>query len=382
MARAFAVLAITIFSFQFSFGITRSIQSNYFVETLGVRADQMGLMTAFRELPGLLSFATAAATMGMPANLLAAVSFAVMGLGYTTYGFANDFETVVPAVVLASIGFHTWIPLMDAFGLSLTTPERAGLVLGRLRSIGFAASLVSMVLTFFLIDHIGFQTAFYIGGAVLIVGVVAMFFFPKAMVRRDEARVVFRRKYGLFYTLNFLDGCRMEVFQAFGVFLLVKQYGITVQVITLLLIVSSVINMIASPIVGRTIDRLGERRTMTFSYGALFFVFLGFALYRDATVAVGLYVAYNFFLLFSIGINTYLKRIAPAPDVRPSLVMGLTTMHISALTIPPIGGILWERYGFEVPFLLGAAFIALAMLATQRIPDREAMVVAEPVSAA
>jgi MFS family permease len=87
-------------------------------------------------------------------------------------------------------------------------------------------------------------------------------------------------------------------------------------------------------------------------------------------------------LLFSIGVNTYLKRIAPAADVRPSLAMGLTTMHISAVILPPLGGLLWERYGFQLPFLLGAAFILCSVLATQRIPDRDAMRAASAPSAA
>jgi MFS family permease len=180
--------------------------------------------------------------------------------------------------------------------------------------------------------------------------------------------MVFRRRYGLFYVLNFLDGCRMEVFQAFGVFLLVQQYGIDVRSITMLFVVSSVMTMIAAQPIGRLIDRMGERWSLTFSNAALLAIFLGFALVPVAGVAVALYVAYQVVLLFSIAVNTYLKRIAPDQDVRPTLAMGLTTMHISAVLLPPLGGLLWEAFGYQVPFLLGALFIAGSMLVTQRIP--------------
>jgi len=393
---AFIALAIATFAHQFSFGLSRSVQTNFFVQEVGVRADQMGLLTAAREVLGLLAFLMAAATMRFAAPRVAALCFVVMAVGYGAYGWVTTFGELVPPVMVASAGFHLWLPLSAAFGLSLARQDNAGHMMGRIVSVGWAASLLSMLLVLVTIRtptqpepllpfvnlDLGYREIFLVSGAVLAISVVAILRFPADLAEAREERMVFRRRYGLFYVLNFLDGCRMEVFQAFGVFLLVKQYGIDVRTITVLFLVSSVFNMALSPTVGRMIDRYGERRTMTCSYLALFFVFLGFALVPNASVAIGLYVAYNLVLLFSIGVNTYLKRIAPGADVRPTLAMGLTTMHISAVVLPPLGGVLWERYGFQLPFLLGAAFILCSVLATQRIPDREATQPAGAPSAA
>ncbi len=376
--RAFLILAVTVFAYQFSFGITRAIMSNFYVEVVGLRADQMGLLTAFRELPGFLSFAIAALAMRFLPSHLAALCMLVMGVGYAGYAQATSFENLVPAVVFASVGFHQWMSLSSAMGLAIAKASDAGQVLGQLNSVGFAAGLLGMAVVLVGIEYIGYQLAWVISGLVLIIAFGVILKFPNELVQRSPQRMVFRRKYRLYYVLTFLDGCRMEVFQAFGAFLLVKQYQINVQTITLLLIVSSVINMALSPSVGRLIDRIGERPTMTFSYGLLFFVFLGLALIPDAGAAIALYVVYNFALLFSIGINTYLKRIASAEDVRPSLAMGVTTMHISALALPPIGGVLWQAYGFQTPFLLGAVFIVLSIFATQRIPLRQPATVQPP----
>jgi hypothetical protein len=309
-----------------------------------------------------------------------------MGLGYAAYGFATSFSSLYPWVMLASAGFHLWIPLQQAFGLSLARQENAGETLGRVTSIGAAASLVAMGAVLLTIAtptqpqpllptriELGYREVFIGGGAILAVGMVAILWFPSRLVEMREDPMVFRRRYGLYYVLNFLDGCRMEVFQAFGVFLLVKQYGIDVRSITLLFMVSSVLNMVASQPIGRLIDQIGERRALTISNALLLVVFLGLALVPVAEVAVGLYVAYQVILLLSMAINTYLKRIAPNEDVRPSLAMGLTTMHISAVALPPLGGLLWEAFGYQVPFLLGAAFIAGSFVATQRIPHKAAL---------
>ena len=384
LRRAFIALAVATFAYQFSFGLSRSVQTNFFVQELGLRADQMGLLTALRELLGLVAFATAAATMRFAPPKVAALCFAVMGVGYGAYGWASSFGSLYPAVMFASAGFHLWIPLQQAFGLSLARQDDAGQMLGRITAVGWAASLASMLLVLLTIStptqpepllstqlELGYREIFIASGAILLPGLIAIARFPTGLAEVPEQPMVFRRRYGLFYVLNFLDGCRMEVFQAFGVFLLVKQYGIDVRTMTVLFLVSSLCNMLLSQPVGRLIDRLGERRTLTFSYGVLLFVFLGFALVPVAWFAVGLYVVYQVILLFSIGVTTYLKRIAPPADVRPSLAMGLTTMHISAVVLPPLGGLLWEQFGFQVPFLLGALFIGSSILATQRIPAKE-----------
>jgi hypothetical protein len=391
--RAYFALAVATFAFSFSFGLSRSVQTNFFVQELGLTPSQMGTLTALRELLGLVAFAMAAATMRFSPPRVAAICFAVMCAGYAAYGWASSFASLYPWVMLASAGFHLWIPLQQAFGLSLARQDDAGQMLGRITSIGSAASLTAMVLVLLTIStptqpepllptrlELGYREMFVGAGAILLLGMLAILRFPSRMAELKEERLVFRRRYGLFYVLNFLDGCRMEVFQAFGVFLLVQQYRIDVRSITLLFVVSSVMTMIAAQPIGRLIDRMGERWSLTFSNAGMLLIFLGFALVPVPLVAVGLYILYQVVLLFSIAVNTYLKRLAPEQDVRPTLAMGLTTMHISAVLLPPVGGLLWEAFGYQVPFLLGALFIAGSMFVTQRLP--RVVRAATPASAA
>jgi predicted MFS family arabinose efflux permease len=188
--------------------------------------------------------------------------------------------------MIGSLGFHTWMPINNALGLALASKENAGQILGRIQAIGFAASLLSMGLIILFVQTVGYRVSFFVSGAAMVLGAVAILAYPRNLAEKPKERLVFRRRYWLYYLLTFLDGCRGEVFLAFGVYLLVQQYRIGVETITALLLVSSVASMLLSAPIGRLIDRVGERRTLTFSYSCHLIAFLGFALVRDATVAI------------------------------------------------------------------------------------------------
>lgn len=377
----FVVLALTVFAFNFSLGVSRTIQNNFWVDILKLRPDQMGLLITLRETPGFLTMAVAAVTMRFVPSRLASLCFIVMAIGYYAYGLATSFGTIIPGVMFASVGFHLWLTLNGSFGLAVAKDNDAGRTLGDLQSVGFAAGLIGMFGVFAGIGTIGYHLAFAISGIAMLVGAIAITRFPSHVVHRSPQRIVVRRSYTLFYILNFLEGCRFELFQAFGIFLLVRQYLIPVQTIAILFIVTAVGSMLLSPPVGRLIDHWGERPTMTVGYVVMFVTFLGFALWHDGLAAIVLYVIYNIVLLSEIGVNTYLKKVAHPQDVRPSLATGVTMMHIPALIVPILGGALWNAFGFEVPFLLGSCFIFASIVASQFIPRRIAPTILDSAAA-
>jgi len=70
-------------------------------------------------------------------------------------------------------------------------------------------------------------------------------------------------------------------------------------------------------------------------------------------------------LLFTgaVGIQTYIRHLAPADDLSPSLAMGLTMNHIAAVSVPWAAGLLWSLYGYQRIFLcgMGVAGVAFAL---------------------
>jgi hypothetical protein len=83
-------------------------------------------------------------------------------------------------------------------------------------------------------------------------------------LRTPGSSLVFRRRYMTYYALQVLEGWRKQVVMAFAGFLLVKRQGAPLTHMILLWAATQAIGWLALPRVGRLVDRLGERRVLTF----------------------------------------------------------------------------------------------------------------------
>ena len=351
-------------------GVNGSISINFFKEELHMAGMQMGYYTASRELAGFLLVVFAAATARFPATRMASFALFVTGLGYGSYAFANSFEQLLVVAVVGSIGFHSFTQLYYLLALGLAEPGHEGRVLGRLQTAGAAGTFVSMVLAFLVVAAIGYRNIFLIAWGFLLVGAVALLLVPAnpRMVRQQG--FVFKRRYWLYYVLNFLDGCRFEIFATFGVFALVDVYGVEVRTVTLLMLANAVLTWAAGPLIGSWIDRLGERRVLTWTYVGHVLVFTGFALVPNVYFLYAMYLGYRLLDVARIGLNTYAKKVSLPQDLSPNLAMGVTMSHAAAIVVPITGGILWQTLGYQVSFLFGAFFVVLSVIFTRYIRER------------
>ena len=64
---------------------------------------------------------------------------------------------------------------------------------------------------------------------------------------------------------------------AFAVFLMVKRFEFSIQEVTMLFVVNNVINYFVAPLIGRSINRFGERQVLSMEYASLIVVFLAYA---------------------------------------------------------------------------------------------------------
>jgi predicted MFS family arabinose efflux permease len=139
----------------------------------------------------------------------------------------------------------------------------------------------------------------------------------------------------------------MQVFHSFGTLVLVRDYGLGVTYISLIMLASAVVNLFASPIMGRLLDRLGERRTLSVSYVLLALCFVGYATFHNALALAALLVCINMLVLMSMGLQTYVNRIAPARELTPTLSAGVSINHITSVGMSLAAGLLLERLGYE-----------------------------------
>ena len=384
LARAMTLLGITTFLATIALNVSQAIGPNFMRQELGMDGAQNGYLIAIREVPGFLLIFVAAALLKLGMSRATAVSLLTMGVGYSLYAWSGSFQSIIVPTLIGSVGFHSWLQLHDALGLSLARPGEEGSVLGKFRGIGFAGTLVALIGVWAILFAVG-QTSgdlarvqgpwlrgmYVASGLAAVVGAIAIVKFPVSEDARASAKaapaITWRREYRLYYLLSFLDGSRMQIYFAFAPFVLVEEFGVDAVTLTALLIVSALINWRAGPIVGRLVDRHGEKRMLTIGYSMHVLVFLGFALSRNIWFLYLTYLGYNFLFLFSIGTTTYLRKICRREDLAPSLAMGVSLAHLTAVVVPVIGAALWERLGYQFPFLFGTTFIFISLWLTQKI---------------
>ena len=382
--RAFTLLAITTFLAYIVINIPQTISPNFFRDEIGMDGALNGYLIAIREVPGFLLIFVAAILLRHGLARATAAALAIAGVGYVFFAWTNSFVGLIVPTLIASVGYHSWLQLQDALGLSLAKHGEEGSVLGRFRSIGFAGTIVALLITLailFGVERVSgdlraaqgpwLRGLFVATGVCAVVGAIVIFRFPVSASARAAARVApritWRKEYGLYYWLSFLDGSRMQIYFAFAPFVLVEQFGVDALTLTALLIVSALINWRTGSLVGRLVDRYGEKRMLTAGYTMHLLVFLGFALSQNIWLLYLTYLGYNFLFLFSIGTTTYLRKICRPEDLAPSLAMGVSLAHLTAIVVPIVGATLWERLGYQFPFLFGTVFIFISLWLTQKI---------------
>ncbi len=384
IARGFILLAIASFCFQVTMNVTESIKPNFFRDILGMDGALNGYLIAIREVPGFLLIFVAAALLRLGMARAAAISLVVAGIGFAAFATAHSFAHIILPTLISSVGYHSVLQLQPALGLSLAKRGEEGSMLGRVNSIGFLGSLIAMSTVFLVllgVEHWQgnlkahqepYLRAFFMGaGIAAVIGALAIVRFPVSAADQAAAqnapRITWRREYRLYYWLSFLDGSRMQIYFAFAPFVLVEQFNVNARALTLLLIVAAVINWLTGKRVGRAVDRFGEKRVLTVGYCCHLLVFLGFAFAPNTWIAYLCYLGYNWLFLFSIGTTTYLRKICRREDLAPSLAMGVSLSHLTAVVVPIFGAALWDRLGYQFPFLFGTVFIFLSLWATQKI---------------
>ena len=397
--RGFTLLTITTFSVTMALNVFQAIAPNFFRDELGMDGAQNGYLIAIRELPGFLLIFVAAILLRFGLARATALSLILMGVGFASFAGVGSFSGLILPTLVASVGYHSWLQLQDAVGLSLARHGEEGSVLGRFRGIGFAGTLVGLIAVFIMLLGVEWRygdlreyqgpwlRAVWIAvGVAALVGAVAISRFPgseddRAMARAAP-RITWRREYRLYYWLTFLDGSRMQIYFAFAPFVLVEEFGVNARTLLLLLIVSAVINWRSGSWIGRLVDKYGEKRMLTAGYTMHIIVFLGFAFSRNIWFLYLTYLGYNFLFLFSIGTTTYLRKICRPADLAPSLAVGVSLAHLTAVVVPIVGAALWERLGYQFPFLFGTAFIFVSLWLTQKIDVSRQRVAGAPGTAA
>ena len=356
----------------FGFRVWQAMFNNFAVEELGIGPAAIGWVQALREIPGLMGFLIGFLVLLLSETRLMALSVALLGLGTALTGQATTVGFLLLSTLVMSVGFHLFYPNSNAVVLMAVDRERAPRFMGELRSLGAVAALLATAVVYLLADRLGYRLLFTIIGVAVGLGGLLLFPFRSEKGRLPERRrVIFRKRYWLYYTLAFLMGSRRHIFTTFAIFLLVKEHGIAVQTAALLYLANSLVNTYAYQRIGKLVSKFGERAVLSVGFALLILVFLGYAYIPYLPLLFALFVLDNVIFGTGMATATYLQKIAVSEEeLTSNLSLEQTLNHVAAVIVPVVGGTIWELFGAQAPFLMGVGIALVSLVLAQfiRVP--------------
>jgi len=344
----------------------RTIFNNFAVDEVGIDGFWMGIIQSVREVPGFLALLVVFILLIVKEHRLSSISVFIMGVGIGIVGLFPSNLGLVFTTLLMSIGFHYFETTNQSLTLQHFDKKSAVTVLGRLRSISALANIGIGVSIWILSQFLSLTMVFLIIGVLVIGAAVKSFFIDPSdsSLPKQNKKMIFRKKYFLFYLLNFLSGARRQIFVVFAVFLLVEKFKFSVQLIAILFVINNVINYFFTPIIAKGINRFGERKMLSLEYFSLILIFLAYAYVNNPYMVGILYILDHIFFNFSIGIKSYFQKTADPKDIAPSMAVSFTINHITAVFFPFLGGVFW-LIDYKIPFFIGAAIGIISLVSVQ-----------------
>ena len=353
------------------FASWQALLNNFAKETAGFTGWEIGLLQSVREIPGFLAFTAIFWFLIMREQTMAYLSLALLGVGIALTGY---FPTVVGLLItttIMSVGFHYFETANQSLSLQLLPKAQAPKVLGQIAGAAAGGQLVAyglLALAWITIAP-SFETLYLVTGiltVVLTLAVAGSFGRFQGTVPQRKT-IVLRRRYGLYYALTFMSGARRQLFMAFGGFLLVERFGYDVAGLAKLLFVTCAINLLAAPLLGRLVGRIGERSTIILENSVLIAVFLGYAFTTSGVLAGALFVLDGVFFTLTLAQRTYFQKIADPADIAPTASVAFTINHIAAVALPVTFGLVWIKNPSLV-FEIGAGVATCSLLLAFLVP--------------
>ena len=347
--------------------------NNFVVERASFTGVEIGILQSVREIPGFLAFTTIFVLLILREQTFAVIALALLGTGVAMTGFFPTTIGLYLTTVLMSVGFHYFEVLKQSLALQWYSMEDAPRAFGRLIAVGSVTSLVVYAVLWVLLAPLetDFVWLFLVAGGTCFGLALFMWLgFPKFSGEHEQTQsLVLKRRYWLFYALQFFSGARRQIFMVFAAFLMVEKFGYSAAQVTTLFLINYVFNWLFAERIGGLIGRIGERRALTIEYVGLVIVFAAYAFVENPYVGAGLYVIDHMFFALAIAIKTYFQKIASPEDIASTAGVSFTINHIAAVVIPAALGLVWV-VSHSAVFLIGTGFAACSLLLAQNIPAR------------
>ena len=373
--RPAALLFLMAAAMPLSFATWSALLNNFVKDAAGFTGVEIGWLHTVREIPGFLAIGVIVLLWLFREQTLALLALALLGAATAVTALFPSLGGILVITLLSSIGFHYFETVNQSLQLQWIDRAKAPQTIGWIVAIGSGASMVAYGLivltwkTFDLSYEMVYATA---GGLTIAIVLFAAFAYPRFEAPDPQLKhFVLRKRYWLYYLLQFMAGARRQIFVVFAAFMMVERFGFRVDEVTALFLINYLINMVAAPYMGRAVGRFGERNALIFEYVGLVAVFLAYGgIYWfgwGVVVAAVLYVIDHLFFSLAFALKTYFQKIAAPGDIAPTAAVAFTINHIAAVFLPAAMGYLWVLSPGAV-FGLAAGFAIASLLLALMIP--------------
>ena len=362
-----------------AFSVWSALLNNFVIQIADFDGSDIGLLHTVREVPGFLAIGVILIIMFLREQTLGLISLALLGVATALTAYFPSVSGLLIITLISSFGFHYFETVNQSLQLQWLPKEKAPQIIGWLVGAGSIATLI--VYLGIIIGWQKLELSFnfiYLtsGGLTALIAILCLLFFPTFKTETKQiTKLVLRRRYWLYYALQFLSGARRQIFVVFAGFMMVEKFGFEVHQLTALLLINLAINIFVAPLFGHFIAHFGERRALMIEYLGLVFVFVAYGgIYLfdwGVVLAATLFVLDHLFFGLRMALKTYFQKISAPEDIAPTAAVAFTINHIAAVFLPVLLGLLWlisPAIVFMVAALLAFLSFTLALL-VPRFPD-------------
>lgn len=368
-------LYLMAFAMPIAFSTWSALLNNFVIEAANFTGVEIGWLHTVREIPGFLAIGVIFLIIFMREQVLGLVSLVLLGTATALTAQFPEFQGIMILTLIGSIGFHYYETVNQSLQLQWIEKDKAPQMLGWITAVGSFASLLAYGLLVLTWKTLGLSYNFVYmasGGITVAIALYCILAFPQFEAPNPQLKtMVLRRRYWLYYALQFMSGARRQIFLVFAAFMMVERFGFEVHEITALFLINYVANMIFAPLIGRAIGIYGERNMLTVEYVGLTLVFLAYGgiYYFGWGVVLGavLYVLNHLFFSMAFALKTYFQKIADPGDIAPTAAVAFTINHIAAVFLPALLGYLWVTSQTGV-FVLAAGMALTSLALALMIP--------------
>ncbi|MEM6595578.1 MAG: MFS transporter [Pseudomonadota bacterium] len=369
------LLFLMAFAMPIAFATWSALLNNFVIEMAGFTGVEIGWLHTVREIPGFLAIGVIFLIIFVREQVLGLASLVLLGAASALTAYFPSFGGILLLTLLSSIGFHYYETVNQSLQLQWIEKDRAPKVLGWLTAAGSFASLLAygaLVLTWKSFDLSYAFVYMASGGITVAIALFAFVYFPQFEAPNPQLKkMVLRKRYWLYYALQFISGARRQIFIVFAAFMMVEHFGFEVHEVTALFLINYVANMIFAPLIGSAIQKYGERNMLLVEYTGLSLVFLAYGgIYYfgwGLMVGAALYVLNHLFFSMAFAIKTYFQKISAPEDIAPTAAVAFTINHIAAVFLPAGLGYLWVVSQVSV-FVLAAGMALTSLVLSALIP--------------